>query len=223
MSIIFVVSSPMRLRGLGSSLLNRSLDSCVLAASLKRSELAVLGIPIAGHSRNLLNGALTHFSCGRERADVLSSYYMLMHSSQWTQGGADPKSFCATILKQTLTDPDKYQIGLTKVFLRAGMLAYLESRRLDRLNSLATVIQKNFKRTMERNRYQRMRRAAIKIQAWWRGIMAKQLVLSLRKDVAARRLQAAARRFVQRRKFLEVHNSVVKLQSRKSEHLRLGA
>jgi myosin-5 len=146
-----------------------------------------------------------------------------MHSSQWTQGGADPKSFCATILKQTFTDPDKYQIGLTKVFLRAGMLAYLESRRLDRLNSLATIVQKNFKRTMERNRYQRLRRATIKIQTWWRGIMAKQLVLAIRKEVAARRLQAAARRFVQRKKFLDVHNSVIKLQSRKSKRLYFSA
>ena len=142
-----------------------------------------------------------------------------MHSSQWTQGGADPISFCSTILKQTLTDPDKFQIGLTKVFLRAGMLAYLESRRLDRLNSLATIIQKNFKRTMERNRFQRLRKSTIKIQTWWRGIMAKRFVLSIRKEVAARRLQAAARQFVQRRRFLEVHNSVVKLQSRKFEYL----
>ena len=138
-----------------------------------------------------------------------------MHSSQWTQGGADPKAFCSTILKQTFTDPDKYQNGLTKVFLRAGMLAYLESRRLDRLNSLATIIQKNFKRTMERNRYLRLRKSAIKIQTWWRGITAKRFVLSIRKEVAARRLQAAVRRFVQRRKFLEVRNAVVKLQARK--------
>lgn len=138
-----------------------------------------------------------------------------MHSSQWTQGGADPKSFCTTILEQTLTDPDKYQIGLTKVFLRAGMLAYLESRRLDRLNTLATIVQKNFKRTMERNRYLRLRKSTIKIQTWWRGITAKRLVLAIRKEVAARRLQAAARRFVQRRWFSEVHNSVVKLQTRK--------
>ena len=140
-----------------------------------------------------------------------------MHSSQWTQGGADPKSFCNTILEQTLTDPDKYQIGLTKVFLRAGMLAYLESRRLDRLNSLATIIQKNFKRTMERNRYLRLRKSTIKIQTWWRGITAKRLVLAIRKEVAARRLQAVARRFVQRRKFLEVHNTVINLQARKFE------
>jgi len=99
------------------------------------------------------------------------------------------------------------------------MLAYLESRRLDRLNSLATIIQKNFKRTMERNRFQRLRKSTIKIQTWWRGIMAKRFVLSIRKEVAARRLQAAARQFVQRRRFLEVHNSVVKLQSRKFEYL----
>lgn len=93
------------------------------------------------------------------------------------------------------------------------MLAYLESRRLDRLNTLATIIQKNFKRTLQRRRYLKQREAAIKIQTWWRGIAARKLVLSIKKDVAVRRLQNAARMFIQRSRFLAVHNAITKLQA----------
>ncbi|KAG8772966.1 Myosin type-2 heavy chain 1 [Serendipita sp. 397] len=100
-------------------------------------------------------------------------YYMLLKSDLWQQGAQDPKAFSKMILGNTVKDEDKYQIGLTKIFLRAGMLAYLESRRLDRLNSLATLIQKNFKRTVERRRYLKMRQAAIRLQTWWRGVLAR--------------------------------------------------
>jgi myosin V len=138
---------------------------------------------------------------------------MLLKSDSWQQGAQDPKTFSKVILNNTIKDEDKYQIGLTKIFLRAGMLAYLESRRMDRLNYLATIIQKNFKRTMQRRKYLRMRQASIRIQTWWRGILARKLVVTIRKDAAVRRLQNAARRFIQRSRFLAIHNSVMKFQA----------
>jgi myosin-5 len=138
---------------------------------------------------------------------------MLLNSDYWQQGAQDAKVFSKTILTNTIKDEDKYQIGLTKIFLRAGMLAYLESRRLDRLNALATVIQKNYKRTMQRRKYLKMRAAAIRIQTWWRGIAARKLVLSIKKDAAVRRIQNAARMFIQRSRFLAVHDAVSKFQA----------
>jgi myosin-5 len=141
---------------------------------------------------------------------------MLLNSDLWQKAAQDPKAFSKTILTNNIKDEDKYQIGLTKIFLRAGMLAYLESKRLDRLNALATIIQKNFKRTMQRRLYLRQKAASIRIQTWWRGIMARKLVIIIRKDVAVRRIQNAARMFLQRSRFLAVHNAVVKLQSGKA-------
>ncbi|KAG8976981.1 Myosin type-2 heavy chain 1, partial [Tulasnella sp. 427] len=94
------------------------------------------------------------------------------------------------------------------------MLAFLEGLRSDRLNYLVTAVQKNMKRMMARKKYLQMRSAAIKIQTWWRGIMARRLVLSIRKEVAAKRFQCLARRFIQRRQFVDVRKSVVLVQSR---------
>ena len=122
---------------------------------------------------------------------------------------------CSLILERTINDPDKYQSGLTKIFFRAGMLAALESLRSERLNALVTIVQKNMRRRMAVKKYQELRSATIKIQTWWRGILARRLVESIRRNVAAKRLQAGVRCFLQRSKFLQVRQSVIALQSRK--------
>ncbi len=71
-----------------------------------------------------------------------------MQSKFW--GFADEKEFCNSILSATINDEDKYQLGLTKIFFRAGMLALLESLRTQRLNYLVTLVQKNVKRMFAR-------------------------------------------------------------------------
>ena len=124
------------------------------------------------------------------------------------------RPLCMLILKQTIPDEDKFQTGLTKIFFRAGMLAALESLRSDRLNAMVTVVQKNVRRHMAVKRYRQMREAAIKIQTWWRGIMARRLVASIRREVSARKLQTIIRRYLQRRWFVETRCSIVKVQSR---------
>ena len=142
---------------------------------------------------------------------------MLVHSSEWEPmiKNLELKPLCARILEKTINDPDKYQPGLTKIFFRAGMLAALESLRSDRLNALVTIVQKNMRRKMAVKKYRALREATIKIQTWWRGIMARQLVEKVRKDVAATRLQRGIRKYLQRKRFLTIRASVVAFQSRK--------
>ncbi|KAF8334031.1 myosin 5 [Cantharellus anzutake] len=139
-------------------------------------------------------------------------YYMLLHSSKWRLA-PDTTTLCNEILRATIPDSDKFQSGLTKIFFRAGMLAALESLRSKRLAELVTLIQKNVKRRLAQQRYQLMRRSAIKIQTWWRGILARRFVLTVRKEAAALRFQCAARAFIQRQRFVSVRRSVIKLQS----------
>ncbi|KAG6865880.1 hypothetical protein C0991_010961 [Blastosporella zonata] len=143
-------------------------------------------------------------------------YYMLVSSSEWQPmiQAMDLKRLCSTILEKTIADPDMYQNGLTKIFFRAGMLAALESLRSERLNSMVTVVQKNMRRRMAVKNYQNLRRATIKIQTWWRGIMAKRLVRSIRREVSAIRLQTGIRRFMQRKYFVDTRRAVTLLQSR---------
>jgi myosin-5 len=141
---------------------------------------------------------------------------MLVPSSDWSPmiHKLQLKPLCSLILKKTINDPDKYQNGLTKIFFRAGMLAALESLRSDRLNTMVTVVQKNMRRRMAVKHYQELRRSTIKIQTWWRGILARKFVAHIRREVSARRLQTGIRRFIQRKRFLDTSHSVVLIQSR---------
>lgn len=141
---------------------------------------------------------------------------MLVPSSQWGPmiQNLELNPLCALILDKTINDPDKYQNGKTKIFFRAGMLAALETLRSDRLNAMVTVVQKNMRRHMAMKRYRQMRVAAIKIQTWWRGILARRFVARVRQEYAAIRLQKAVRRYVQRKHFTEVRTAVIRFQSR---------
>lgn len=143
-------------------------------------------------------------------------YYMLVPSADWQPmiQHMELRPLCSLILERTINDPDKYQSGLTKIFFRAGMLAALESLRSEKLNALVTVVQKNMRRRMAVKKYQELRRATIKIQTWWRGILARRLVENIRRDFAARRLQTGIRRFIQRSNFLQTRRSTVLFQSR---------
>lgn len=134
----------------------------------------------------------------------------------------DLRRLCSTILDKTIADTDMYQNGLTKIFFRAGMLAALESLRSDRLNAMVTVVQKNMRRRLAMKKYRQLRQATIKIQTWWRGILAKRLVENIRRELAARRLQTAIRAFTQRKQFLGVRRSVVLVQSRMRQFLCFG-
>ncbi|KAF8633710.1 hypothetical protein AX17_004368 [Amanita inopinata Kibby_2008] len=143
-------------------------------------------------------------------------YYMLVPSSDWQPmiQSMDLRHLCSSILDKTIADPDMYQNGRTKIFFRAGMLAALESLRSGRLNALATVVQKNIRRCIAMKRYKEQRKAAIQIQTWWRGILARQLVESLRREMSAQRLQRGIRRYLQRKRYLDVIRGVTLFQSR---------
>jgi myosin-5 len=142
---------------------------------------------------------------------------MLVPSADWFTmiQNIDLQKLCSLILEKTINDADKYQNGLTKIFFRAGMLAALESLRSERLNALVVIIQKNMRRRMAQKKYRAMRQAAIRIQTWWRVIMARAFVEGVRKTTAAIKLQTAIRRFIQRRSFKTISTSVARLQSRK--------
>lgn len=152
---------------------------------------------------------------------------MLVRAAEWQAmiSSTDPKelrNLCSLILDKTIKDTDMFQSGMTKIFFRAGMLAALESLRAGRLNELATIIQKNMRRRMAVKKYKTLREATIKIQTWWRGIMSKRLVQYLRREVSARRLQTAIRRYIQRKKLLDARRSITLFQARKSNFLNYG-
>lgn len=149
-------------------------------------------------------------------------YYMLVHSSQWT---SEIRQMADAILKKALgtstkKGEDKYQLGLTKIFFRAGMLAFLENLRNKRLNECATMIQKNLKAKFYRRQYLETRQSIIQAQAAVRGYIARQRAEELRTWKAATTIQRVWRGQRQRKNFLRIRNDMILFESIAKGYLR---
>ncbi|KAL1958312.1 hypothetical protein VTO42DRAFT_4629 [Malbranchea cinnamomea] len=142
-------------------------------------------------------------------------YYMLCHSSQWT---SDIRDMCHAILVKALGDSDpqkqgKYQLGLTKIFFRAGMLAFLENLRTSRLNECAIMIQKNLRCRYYRRRYLEARESVLKTQSLIRGFLARRSAEEIRRIKAATTIQRVWRGQKQRRIYLKIRNDLILFES----------
>ncbi|XP_013869026.1 unconventional myosin-Vc [Austrofundulus limnaeus] len=82
---------------------------------------------------------------------------------------SDKKQTCKNVLQRLIQDSNQYKFGRTKIFFRAGQVAYLEKLRLDRLRGACVTIQKHVRGWSRRRRYLRMREAAIILQQYIRG------------------------------------------------------
>ena len=72
-----------------------------------------------------------------------------------------------------LQDRDKYQFGKSKIFFRAGQVAYLEKLRSERLRYCGVLIQKHVRGWLARIHYQRIRRTVLLCQTFGRGLLAR--------------------------------------------------
>ncbi|CAG9806398.1 unnamed protein product [Chironomus riparius] len=81
----------------------------------------------------------------------------------------------AQIIRSVPLPAAEFAIGLTKVFIRSPRTLYeLNEFRNHRLNSLATIIQKAFRRYSQRNHFLKMRRSQIIISSAWRTWRARE-------------------------------------------------
>ncbi|XP_045893170.1 unconventional myosin-Vc isoform X2 [Micropterus dolomieu] len=99
--------------------------------------------------------------------EFYSRYSILM--SHQEADLSDKKQTCRNVLQRLIQDPNQYKFGRTKIFFRAGQVAYLEKLRLDRLRGACVTIQKHVRGWSKRRKYLRMREAAIILQEYIRG------------------------------------------------------
>ena len=142
-------------------------------------------------------------------------YYMLCHSSQWT---SEIREMCHAILQKALGSAsqqrrDKYQLGLTKIFFRAGMLAFLENLRTSRLNECAIMIQKNLRAKYYRRKYLEFRSSILMSQSLIRGFLTRQNAARIRRDRAATNIQRIWRGRKERRRYVQTRQNFILFQS----------
>ncbi|XP_047149632.1 myosin-6-like isoform X1 [Vigna umbellata] len=106
-----------------------------------------------------------------------------------------------------------YQIGKTKVFLRAGQMADLDTRRSEVLGKSASIIQRKVRTFLASRSFISIRLSAIKIQAACRGQLARQVYEGLRREASSLMIQRFFRMHVAKKAYKELYSSTVSLQT----------
>ncbi|KAJ9551199.1 hypothetical protein OSB04_015244 [Centaurea solstitialis] len=126
-------------------------------------------------------------------------------------GNYDEKVACQMLLdKMGLKG---YQIGKTKVFLRAGQMAELDARRAEVLGNAAKIIQRQMRTYIARKEYFLLRRAAIQLQACWRALSACKQFEQLRREAAAVKIEKYFRCYVASKSYLTLRMSAITIQT----------
>ncbi|XP_021345690.1 unconventional myosin-Va-like isoform X3 [Mizuhopecten yessoensis] len=126
---------------------------------------------------------------------------------------SNPRQTCENILTKIIQDRDKYRFGKTKIFFRAGQVAYLEKLRSEKLRACGIMIQKHVKGWLARRRYKKIMRSIKLIQKHGRGVLARRHAKFLRETRAATKIQKTFKGFKARKTFMFKKRAVVKLQA----------
>ncbi|WIA40194.1 hypothetical protein OEZ86_013582 [Tetradesmus obliquus] len=123
----------------------------------------------------------------------------------------DDRQIAEGILKQS--GLEGYQLGTSKVFLRAGQMALLDKQRTDKLSKAAVQLQRHARGFLGRLHYKQSKEAVVRMQAWARGMLARKEAHALRQQKAATTIQTAYRRHKMRQQYQEVVHNITHLQA----------
>ncbi|KZV36499.1 myosin-15-like [Dorcoceras hygrometricum] len=106
-----------------------------------------------------------------------------------------------------------FQLGKTKVFLRAGQIGILDSRRAEVLDSAARRIQSRLRTLVTRRDFVTRRFASISLQAVCRGYLDRNRFAFLRETSAAIVMQKYAKCWLLRHKYMQLRAASLLVQS----------
>ncbi|XP_021806038.1 myosin-6-like [Prunus avium] len=106
-----------------------------------------------------------------------------------------------------------YQIGKTKVFLRAGQMAELDARRSEVLGRSASIIQRKVRSYLAKRSFVLLRISAIRLQAACRGQLARHVYQGMRREASCLMIQRHLRMYLARKAFKELYCSAVSIQT----------
>ncbi|XP_008218295.1 PREDICTED: myosin-11 [Prunus mume] len=127
------------------------------------------------------------------------------------EGNYDEKVACTKILEKK--GLKGFQIGKTKVFLRAGQMAELDARRAEVLSIAAKTIQRRVRTHYARKRFIALRQATIVMQSICRGSLACKVFHCMKREAAAVKIQKNTRKYQARSTYNRLHISVLVLQT----------
>ncbi|GER35366.1 myosin [Striga asiatica] len=123
----------------------------------------------------------------------------------------DDKTMTEIILQRL--NLENFQLGKNKVFLRAGQIAILDSRRAEVLDSAAKRIQGRLRTFVARKDFVTRRFATLSLQACCRGYLARNKFAAMRETAAVVVMQTYFRRWFILRAYKQLHLAAVLIQS----------
>uniref|UniRef100_A0A8C3VAV4 Myosin VC n=1 Tax=Catharus ustulatus TaxID=91951 RepID=A0A8C3VAV4_CATUS len=146
--------------------------------------------------------------------EFFSRYSILMTQQELSIN--DKKQICKIVLQRLIQDHNQYQFGRTKIFFRAGQVAYLEKLRSDKLRHACILIQKRVRGWLQRRRDHQnkclwthlkfvdnsLSFIWLEEQKYCRGYLVRRLCQLI--HVAAVTIQAYTRGFLARKKYRKV-------------------
>uniref|UniRef100_A0A452YL68 Myosin-J heavy chain n=2 Tax=Aegilops tauschii subsp. strangulata TaxID=200361 RepID=A0A452YL68_AEGTS len=106
-----------------------------------------------------------------------------------------------------------YQIGKTKVFLRAGQMAELDARRTEVLSYSASKIQRKVRSFLARRNFIQLRMSSVQLQAMCRGQIARHYYEDLRRKAASLKIQTYYRMHFARKNYKDLYSASTTIQS----------
>ncbi|CAA2934072.1 myosin-6-like [Olea europaea subsp. europaea] len=106
-----------------------------------------------------------------------------------------------------------YQIGKTKVFLRAGQMAELDARRTEVLGRSASIIQRKIRSYMARKSFTLLCCSAIQLQSVCRGELTRKVYEGMRREASSLRIQRDLRMHLARKAYNELCSSAISIQT----------
>jgi myosin-5 len=141
--------------------------------------------------------------------EFVNRYYFLVKSSAWK---TDPKLLTEKICKSNIRGEHKFELGLSKVFFRAGQLAYLEKIRSEKFTQIVVLLQKNIIRGYHQKRYKKMQESVRVIQKSWDEYLQIREFKRNRDKMAATTIQKNWRASIARNKFNNKRKAATILQ-----------
>ncbi|XP_055960444.1 myosin-15 isoform X2 [Mercurialis annua] len=123
----------------------------------------------------------------------------------------DEKAWTEKILQALKLE--NFQLGKTKVFLRAGQIGLLDSRRAEVLDNAAKRIQRRLRTFIAYKNFISTRTAAIAIQSYCRGLLTREMYIKKRETAAAVSIQKYVRSWLLRCAYSKLLLTAIVVQS----------
>ncbi|KAF1315141.1 Myosin-like protein, partial [Globisporangium splendens] len=189
-------------------------------------------------SRSAYPSRIPHYECVKKFRVLLNAPSTAPAQQDLNVSDSAMKMQCEQLMEKLLPGGNvtDYQVGLTRVYFREGVLEGLETKRAWALRKFAIVLQKTVRCYLVRRRYLKQKKQAVVIQKYWRRYVHRKRFLTLKNGIitfqarfrgqVARKLyramkfaysiirfQAIYRGFVIRRQYLRKVAAARKLQS----------